>query len=74
MTPKEKAEELIRKYYTWGIRKEGQTLSWLESKQCALIAVDEILEELDHLPFDNQSFGTFKMKYWQEVKTEIEKL
>lgn len=43
MTPKKKAKKLIRKYYTFGINKEGQTLSWHECKQCALIAVDEIL-------------------------------
>lgn len=45
MTPQEKANELVRKYYTWGINKEGQTLSWLESKQCALIAVDQLVNE-----------------------------
>lgn len=44
MTPKKEAEELVRKYYTFGINKEGQTLSWDECKQCALIAVDKILE------------------------------
>lgn len=73
MTPKEKAEELIRKYYRWGLHKDGQSLSWLESKECALIAVDEILEEFDHIPFDDE-YGTHKMKYWQQVKQEIEKL
>jgi hypothetical protein len=70
MTPKEKADELIRKYYTWGINKEGQTLSWLESKQCALIAVDEIL-----LNEENKHSVLSKIyDYWEEVKQEIEKL
>jgi len=64
MTPKEKAKELIRKYYTWGINKEGQSLSWLEAKQCALIAVDEIS---NIVLFDD-------LRYWDEVKQEIEKL
>lgn len=67
MTPKEKAEELTRKYYTWGINKQGQTLSWLESKQCAIIAVDEILkdrEEIDGMRIINDP-------YWLEVKQEI---
>lgn len=73
MTPKEKAEELIRKYYTWGIRKEGQTLSWLESKQCALIAVDEIIKNLVDLSNGEFTF-IFNVQYWQEVKQEIEKL
>ena len=70
MTPKEKAEQLIRKYYTFGINKEGQTLSWNECKECALIAVDEIILSLDYdyIGFERQN------KYWQEVKQEIEKL
>lgn len=64
MTPKKEAEELVRKYYTFGINKEGQTLSWDECKQCALIAVDKILEHCYQV-----------MKpFWQEVKQEIEKL
>jgi len=62
MKVKEKAEELIRKYYTWGINKEGQTLSWLEAKQCALIAIDEILT-LDI--YQSEQW------YWEEVKQEI---
>ena len=67
--PKEKAEELIRKYYTWGINKEGQTLSWLEAKQCALIAIEEILKELLN---DELFYFKTKVHYWQEVKQEIE--
>jgi hypothetical protein len=66
MTPKEKADELIRKYYTWGINKEGKTLSWLESKQCALIVVDEILDL-----FLEESRHT---RYWKDVIKEIKKL
>jgi hypothetical protein len=72
MTPKEKAEYLIRKYYTWGIRKEGQTLSWLESKECALIAVDEIREHASPYFIPNKD-GKF-VSFWQEVKQEIDKL
>jgi hypothetical protein len=69
MTPKEKAEELVRKYYTFGINKEGQTLSWYECKQCALIAVDEVLNEENHFIQTDAHF-----LYWGEVKQEIEKL
>jgi hypothetical protein len=71
MTPREKAEELIRKYYRWGLHKDGQSLSWLESKECALIAVDEILEEA--LGLDDNDYQS-KYDYWQEVKQKIEKL
>lgn len=60
MTPKEKAEELVEKY--------DETLTYLESKskakQCALIAVDEILSLL----------WCADLEYWNKVKKEIEKL
>ena len=57
MTPKEKAEELVLKY----LRIDNNTKEWFNShiaKQCALIAVDEIL---------NINSG----HYWLDVKNEI---
>jgi len=69
MKAKEKAEELVRKYYTFGINKEGQTLSWNECKQCALVAVDEVLNEENHFIQTDAHF-----LYWEEVKQEIENL
>ena len=72
MTPKEKAKELVDKYSTYvvmwsgGIEVETQNV-----KQCALIAVDEILDSviiIDLTTAENQ------FKYWQEVKKEIKKL
>ena len=60
MTPKEKARWLIERY--------DETLTYLESKQkakqCAFIAVDELILNCSHL----------EMYYWKEVKQEIEKL
>ena len=75
MTPKEKAEELIRKYYRWGLHKDGQSLSWLESKECALIAVDEICEILEDNGFTFIEYhDRTTIEYWLQVKQEIEKL
>ena len=71
MTPKAKAKELFKKY-SKGKDKHGWSLCEFDScaKQCALIAVDEILK-----PSFN---GYVKMKsierYWEEVKQELEKL
>jgi hypothetical protein len=62
MTPKEKAEELYNKMIV------DFTIDKWQSKQCALIAVDQILEVVQNLYF----MGT--VDYWQEVKQEIEKL
>lgn len=82
MTPKEKAEELIEKYYSLyeGIELSLARKHW--ARRSALIAVNEILEatktkykwgggspeKLVH--FEEVKYDT----YWQEVKQEIEKL
>lgn len=59
MTPKEKAIELYNKFITMPYPTNTN-----RAKQCALIAVDEILKT-----------NPYKARnYWQEVKTEIEKL
>ena len=68
MTPQEKAKELVDRF--------DETLTYLESKQkakqCALIAVEEILNTLYSIPFGNALDN--ELEYWQEVKQEIEKL
>jgi len=61
MTPKEKAKELGNKYLSTGMLIR-------QSKECALIAVDEILS----LFMDNK--WDSKYEYYQEVKKEIAKL
>ncbi|MFY8248380.1 MAG: hypothetical protein ACOVJ5_01625 [Gloeomargaritales cyanobacterium] len=73
LTAKEKAKELYSKYYN----RIEHTLSEEYSpneidvvKQCALIAVDEILKSIIwHHDFSNQT-----RNYWQEVKSILEKL
>ena len=68
MTAKEKAEELIRRFYSIGA---------IECKQCALIAVDEIFEfmKMDDEYTETVSNANSKwVDYWEEVKKEIEKL
>jgi hypothetical protein len=69
-TPKEKAEQLVRKYYTFGLNNPAQSFSWYECKECSLIAVDEIIKN------DKENYGIngFVFEYWKEVKKEIEKL
>ncbi|UXO94110.1 hypothetical protein Pan5_68 [Pseudanabaena phage Pan5] len=66
MTPKEKATALYNKYYAC-VDFAGCNFSHQTAKQCALIAVDEILSELKYHS-DAQPI------YWNQVKTEIEKL
>jgi hypothetical protein len=80
---KEKAEELVGKYkcYADGVDRQednDQIEEHLENaKQCALIAVDEILN-LPVVWYDiNASEALDKsdtFEYWEEVKSEIKKL
>jgi len=65
MTPQEKAIELVDKFYF--IEESQECDAWIDgylAKKCALLAVDELLEEC-RLERD---------WYWDRVKTEIEYL
>ena len=76
MTPKQKAEQLV----------EAMAFSCREcdyeakAKQCALIAVDEILNTLkifiekDTTSKSVVNFSVSRIVYWVQVKQEIEKL
>ena len=69
MTAKEKAEELLNKFFDVEDSK-GRSIIYfrLDAKQCALIAVDEILNAI-------KPFGLLLGKdYWQEVKQELDNL
>ena len=57
--PKEKAEELIFDFSDVGL------ITSIEAKQCALIAVDEIINAVNEWCEDY---------YWLQVKQELEKL
>ncbi len=74
MTPKEKAKELFDKFSLGYYHAPN-------AKQCALIAVDEIIKDLKeslkvaedlHLHARGLIIGS--LVDWQEVKQEIEKL
>jgi hypothetical protein len=68
MTPKEKANELIAKFNNELIADTYVIYQNVdESKRCALIAVDEIIKTFDCTTPQS-------IEYWQEVKTEIQKL
>ena len=80
LTAKEKAEELVYKFM-------DTRISWKQSKLCALIAVDEIINSSPLEPnfadwddcggehryfYDAQK--THALHFWNDVKKEIEKL
>ena len=78
MTPKEKAVQLVAKFYKYN------HIGNSHAKQCALIAVDEILESSPRYPSNvdwDDCGGTHQYyyeaereeaeKFWEEVKQEI---
>jgi hypothetical protein len=77
MTPEEKAKELVNKFakinletfiYEDGLWDYKYSLEDDEAKQCALIAVDELIYEC-------LTSGNFiKKPYWEQVREEIKKL
>jgi hypothetical protein len=85
MTPKEKAIELVDKFYQTTpnecfvnepIGIAGRYKAWNQSKQCALIAVDEIINTIVHKDQDERlAFELLGNKfYWEDVRREIENL
>ena len=77
MTPKEKAKELFNKYATYVVMWAGDINTTHQNcKQCALIAVDEILKSgIEQDYYFDKSIGYYLsyLEYYEEVKKEIEK-
>jgi hypothetical protein len=83
MTPKENAKQLFDKMYMVDDPMGNYPMCFDTAKQCALIAVDEILNEIPE--FFKDSIQTFKgdikidvpncsYDFWKQVKHEIEAL
>jgi hypothetical protein len=68
MTPKEKALELVDKMYG----NESDYMTDQQAKQCALIAVDEIIKS-NPISFDKDD-NCIASYWWVYVKKEIEQL
>ncbi len=72
MNAKEKADELVDKMYYVGRYDDKEdynpAMAWERAKQCALLAVDEIMGTIDaedHVILYN---------YWLKVKSELRSL
>lgn len=73
MKSKEKAKELVDKY----LEANDTIEDWKSNnigidnelaKQCALIAVDEVIDNIE------DDYMHYELDWWQEVKQEINKL
>ena len=76
MTAKQKAKELFVKFIEhtkeWS-ELDGYVDNEYNAKQCALIAVDEIINSNPHSnPLNTEIYST--MEFWMEVKREINQL
>lgn len=76
MTPQEKAQELIDKFNDVEDLKGRKIIHFIiDAKQCALIAVDEILDALNSDLIDYSGLYRYEANnYWNQVKDEIEKI
>jgi hypothetical protein len=77
MTPHEKAKDIYQKMFdNMPHPNETNAAVFLITKQCALIAVDEILKGI--VPKNDDERYAFELNgnqfYWEEVKKEIETL
>ena len=70
-SPQEKAKELTEKMFNVDLNcsKESMCMLYPHALLCAQIAIEELLEE------SNAIDGNYNREnYWNQVKTEIEKL
>jgi len=82
MKPSDKAKELVKKFKTYAIDMPisyesnvviNGYITFESAKQCALIAVEELINESDGYSVTlgrGNKYPTDK-EYWNEVKTEI---
>ena len=71
MTPQEKAKELVKKYVEFKIDCQHRIFGIELSKQCAIIAVNEIIEAIDWHEYETPNK---ELNYWLDVRKEINNL
>ena len=74
MEAKEKAWQLFNTYRTLEGKWGDKVMYNYDAKQCALIAVDEIKSLMIKFHGRHINDNIVEIEYWQEVKTEINKL
>ena len=72
MTPQEKAKELVLHFYETVKNKYPSTSAMPLAKQCALIAVDEILENFGTLTEGKEHYAAYStIQFYQQIKQEL---
>ena len=70
MTPKEKAMELVNKFWHVEPLESQDGMEIQMAIECALIAIDELIN--NSIEWLGCKYQDEEIKYWQEVKQEIE--
>jgi len=65
MTPKEKAEQLVHKFWHIEPLESCDGMEYKMALDCALIAVDELIYETQF------EVPNIRQRYWKDVKLEI---
>ena len=79
LNPKEKAEQLVRKFYkharkdSSGFLVSNEDVYLQNAIQCAIICVNEILEAIHFDWMEEQNLES-QRRYWDQVLSEIEKM
>lgn len=72
MTSKDKAKELVDRFYSERSRDDlPLTIYWTSAICCALFAVDEIIDAIDWHEFETPNK---EINYWLDVRKEINKI
>jgi hypothetical protein len=80
MTPKEKADQLVQKFYSEVLYGNSSDYSerilrifMIKAKNCALLTVDELLEATKRYDYTLGPKPSYN-DYWLKVKYQIEKI
>ena len=75
MKEKEKAKELVDRFYFNGIKDKEYSMQYEDGVQCALICVDEMIRAIKQIQFNYDIFlEDTEISYWWKVRQEINKL
>ena len=75
MTQKERAENLVDMFRETIMSFLSDNMKNQNAKRCALISVDQIiLEQCKSSELKDPKYQDERIRYWQQVKQEIEKL
>jgi hypothetical protein len=78
MTPREKAKEIINKYLNINLSQVNDLVDGIRirlARDCALITVNEVIEQWEYIDTYLADLGgklNPNLRYWYEVKNEIE--